>query len=38
MELPVNKLKEAKDFAASMQDVQSFKLLRRVLMEKEAMQ
>ena len=37
-EMPVNKLKEAKDFAASIEDVQSFKLLRRVIMVKEALQ
>ena len=37
LEIPIDNLKEAKDFAATMQDVEAFKLLRSVIMVKEVM-
>lgn len=35
LKLPIEKLKESKDFAASNQDAEAFILLRRVIMVKE---
>ena len=37
LKLPIEKLRESKDFAASVQDCESFKLLRRLIMVKEVL-